>query len=108
MPVTNLMSVNLSLRATALAVAAIVFLVPMVAQAGSRPCTGAHCKPVKPVVTKIEKPIYSKGFIKVPDTPGLGVELNEAVIKQHLKAGEMYFAPTTEWDKIDSWDREWS
>jgi len=59
MPVTNLMSVNLSLRATALAVAAIVFLVPMVAQAGSRPCTGAHCKPVKPVVTKIEKPTVS-------------------------------------------------
>ncbi|MGC4038107.1 MAG: mandelate racemase/muconate lactonizing enzyme family protein [Chitinophagaceae bacterium] len=60
------------------------------------------------LVTGIEKPIYSKGFIKVPDTPGLGVELNETVVKQHLKTGELYFAPTDEWNKIDSWDREWS
>ncbi len=59
MPVTNLTSFNPSLRMTALAVAAIVFLAPMVAQAGSRPCTGAHCKPVKPIVTKNEKPIVS-------------------------------------------------
>ena len=48
------------------------------------------------------------GFAKVPDKPGLGVELNEKVVKEHLKKGELYFAPTTEWDKIDSWDREWS
>ncbi|MEJ0105706.1 MAG: mandelate racemase/muconate lactonizing enzyme family protein [Bacteroidota bacterium] len=60
------------------------------------------------LVTGIEKPIFNKGFIKVPDTPGLGVELNEAVVKQHLKSGELYFAPTEEWNKIDSWDREWS
>jgi len=39
---------------------------------------------------------------------GLGIELNEAVVKQHLKSGELYFAPTEEWNKIDSWDREWS
>ncbi|WP_435357429.1 mandelate racemase/muconate lactonizing enzyme family protein [Emticicia sp. SJ17W-69] len=55
-----------------------------------------------------EKPIFDKGFVKVPDKPGLGVELNEAVVKAHLKSGELYFAPTEEWNKIDSWDREWS
>jgi len=60
------------------------------------------------MVTGIEKPIFNKGFIKVPDKPGLGVELNEAVVKQHIKSGELYFAPTEEWNKIDSWDREWS
>ena len=55
-----------------------------------------------------EKPIFKDGFAKVPDRPGLGVKLNEKVVKEHLKKGELYFAPTTEWDKIDSWDREWS
>jgi L-alanine-DL-glutamate epimerase-like enolase superfamily enzyme len=60
------------------------------------------------LVTGIDKPIFNKGFVKVPEKPGLGVELNEAVVKQHLHNGELYFAPTTEWDKIDTWDREWS
>ncbi len=60
------------------------------------------------LVTGIDKPIYKDGFVKVPDTPGLGVELNEKVVKEHLQTGEMYFAPTTEWDKVDSWDRGWS
>ncbi|ULQ50872.1 mandelate racemase/muconate lactonizing enzyme family protein [Flavihumibacter fluvii] len=60
------------------------------------------------LVTGADKPIFRDGFAKVPDRPGLGVELNEKVVKEHLKKGELYFAPTTEWDKIDSWDREWS
>lgn len=60
------------------------------------------------LVTGIEKPIYNKGFAKVPDAPGLGVEINEKVVKEHLKSGELYFAPTNEWDKIDTWDRSWS
>lgn len=60
------------------------------------------------LVTGIEKPIFDKGFVKVPDKPGLGVELNEKVVKEHLKTGELYFAPTNEWDKVDSWDRSWS
>ncbi|MFN3848752.1 MAG: mandelate racemase/muconate lactonizing enzyme family protein [Spirosomataceae bacterium] len=60
------------------------------------------------LVTGIEKPIYKDGFVKVPEKPGLGVELNEKVVKEHLQTGELYFAPTTEWDKVDSWDRTWS
>ena len=60
------------------------------------------------LVTGIEKPIFNKGFVKVPNKPGLGVELNEEVVKAHLKSGEMFFAPTDDWTKIDSWDREWS
>ena len=60
------------------------------------------------LVTGIDKPIFNKGFVKVPDKPGLGVELNEEVVKAHLKSGEMFFAPTDDWTKIDSWDREWS
>jgi L-alanine-DL-glutamate epimerase-like enolase superfamily enzyme len=60
------------------------------------------------MVTGIEKPIFNKGFVKVPDTPGLGVDLVEKVVKEHLKKGELYFAPTDEWNKVDSWDRTWS
>jgi L-alanine-DL-glutamate epimerase-like enolase superfamily enzyme len=60
------------------------------------------------MVTGIEKPIYKDGFVKVPDTPGLGIDLNEKVVKEHLKKGTLYFAPTNEWNEIDSWDRTWS
>lgn len=60
------------------------------------------------LVKSIEKPIVQDGFAKVPDTPGLGVDLNEEVIKEHLREGEKYFAPTNEWDKDQSWDRTWS
>jgi L-alanine-DL-glutamate epimerase-like enolase superfamily enzyme len=54
-----------------------------------------------------EKPIVNRGFVKVPDKPGLGVTLNEAVIKEHL--GEPgYFEPTPEWNRDRSFDRQWS
>jgi hypothetical protein len=44
----------------------------------------------------------------VPDTPGLGVELNEEVVKAHLRPGAGYFEPTPDWDKERSNDRLWS
>ncbi len=59
------------------------------------------------LVEGIEKPIVNRGFIKVPETPGLGITLNEEVVKQHL-AEPGYFEPTPEWDKERSWDRLWS
>jgi len=55
-----------------------------------------------------DKPLVEKGYTKVPEKPGLGVDLNEEVIKEHLREGEKYFAPTPEWDKDQSWDRTWS
>jgi len=60
------------------------------------------------LVTGMKKPIVEQGYVKVPDSPGLGVDLNEEVIREHLKKGEKYFAPTPEWDKDQSWDRTWS
>ncbi len=60
------------------------------------------------LVTGIEKPIVVDGHIKVPEKPGLGVELNEDVVKEHMKKGTKYFAPTPEWDTVDSADRLWS
>lgn len=60
------------------------------------------------LVTGIEKPIVQNGYVKVPEKPGIGVELNEEVIKEHLAEGEKYFAPTPQWDELRSWDRSWS
>jgi L-alanine-DL-glutamate epimerase-like enolase superfamily enzyme len=60
------------------------------------------------LVTGIDKPIMKNGFVKVPNKPGLGVEVNEEEVKKHLIDGEKYFAPTPEWDKERSWDRLWS
>ena len=60
------------------------------------------------LVTGIEKPIVQDGFVKVPETPGLGVELNDEAVKEHLNEGEELFAPTPEWDEPRSWDRIWS
>jgi L-alanine-DL-glutamate epimerase-like enolase superfamily enzyme len=52
--------------------------------------------------------LVEKGFAVVPDAPGLGVELNEEVVKQHLRPKSGYFEPTPKWDDIRSNDRQWS
>ena len=55
------------------------------------------------------KPIITKGFANVPDSPGLGIELNEDVVKEHLHAKDKsFFAPTDEWNEKRSHDRIWS
>lgn len=56
------------------------------------------------------QPMITKGYANVPlDAPGLGIELNEAVVKEHLRPdGTGYFVPTPEWDKRSSHDRTWS
>ncbi len=54
-----------------------------------------------------QKPIFDKGFINVPERPGLGVELNDEVVKQHLLEPG-YFEPTPQWDRDRSNDRLWS
>jgi len=60
------------------------------------------------LVTGIDKPLHKQGYASVPSTPGLGVELNLDVVKQHLMRGEECFAPTDEWNSRDSGDRLWS
>ncbi|MCC6590056.1 MAG: mandelate racemase/muconate lactonizing enzyme family protein [Bryobacterales bacterium] len=55
------------------------------------------------------KPLFNRGFATVPNTPGLGVSLNDEVVKQHLhKDHPGYFLPTPEWDKERPHDRLWS
>jgi L-alanine-DL-glutamate epimerase-like enolase superfamily enzyme len=60
------------------------------------------------LVTGIDKPLVNKGYIKVPDTPGLGIEPNPDVIKQHLERGQEYFGPTDQWNTDRSNDKLWS
>src|SRR5579863_2039142 len=60
------------------------------------------------LVEGVEKPIVNRGYITVPEKPGLGVTLNDDVVRQHLVPGTGYFAPTTQWDNEHSWDRLWS
>ena len=59
------------------------------------------------LVEGIAKPIVNRGFIAVPDKPGLGVELNEDIVKQHLLEPG-YFEPTTQWNTDRTNDRLWS
>jgi L-alanine-DL-glutamate epimerase-like enolase superfamily enzyme len=56
----------------------------------------------------IKTAIVDRGWIEVPDRPGLGVTLHEAVLRQHLAPGTGYFEPTPYWDHERSWDRLWS
>lgn len=59
------------------------------------------------IVEGIEKPVINKGYITLPNGPGLGITLNEEALKSRVRGG--YFLPTPEWDipqRID--DRHWS
>jgi L-alanine-DL-glutamate epimerase-like enolase superfamily enzyme len=60
------------------------------------------------LVNGIEKPMFQKGFAVASERPGLGIEINEEVVKAHLKPGTQLFAPTPEWNDEKSWDRLWS
>lgn len=59
------------------------------------------------LVNGVEKPIVNKGYITVPEKPGLGVTLNDEVMKQHLLEPG-YFEPTPQWNTDRSNDRLWS
>lgn len=54
------------------------------------------------------RPNASSGWGTVTERPGLGIEVNLEVVKQHLASGTQMFAPTPEWDKDATNDRHWS
>jgi L-alanine-DL-glutamate epimerase-like enolase superfamily enzyme len=57
----------------------------------------------------VSKPIIQNGFIPVPDKPGLGFEINEDAIREHLVEHDTgFFDATDDWDNVRSWDRLWS
>lgn len=52
------------------------------------------------LVTGLADDYMSGGYVTVPDAPGLGVDLNEEVIRAHLRDGASYFADTSEWNRL--------
>ena len=61
------------------------------------------------------QPLITKGYANVPlDSPGLGIELNDDVVKEHFlrprpgMPAAPYFEPTEEWNNKNSNDRLWS
>jgi L-alanine-DL-glutamate epimerase-like enolase superfamily enzyme len=62
------------------------------------------------VKTTDGRKLITKGFANLPLTaPGLGIELNDDVVKQHLHAKDKsYFAPTPQWNEKNSHDRIFS
>jgi hypothetical protein len=61
------------------------------------------------LVTGLPDPIIQDGFIRVPEAPGLGIDLNPEVVREHLDpAGPGFFEPTPQWDQARSHDRLWS
>jgi len=51
------------------------------------------------LVKGVPKPIIQNGYVAVPETPGLGLELNDDVVKQHLRRPG-YFEPTPMFDDM--------
>ena len=61
------------------------------------------------LLTGLTNPIIQNGYIAVPEAPGLGIDLNPEVIKEHLDPNDPgYFKPTPEWDNERAHDRLWS
>ena len=62
------------------------------------------------VKTTDGRKLITKGYANLPLTaPGLGIELNDDVVKAHLHATDKsYFAPTPQWNEKRSHDRIYS
>jgi L-alanine-DL-glutamate epimerase-like enolase superfamily enzyme len=68
------------------------------------------------LIDGVSKPVINRGYVNVPEGPGLGIELNEEAVKEHLNTAPTrhalypkgYFEPTGDWDGLDSNDRVWS
>jgi len=62
------------------------------------------------VKTTDGRKLITKGFANLPlSAPGLGIELNDEVVKAHLHPSDKsYFAPTPQWDDKRSHDRPFS
>ncbi len=65
--------------------------------------------PWNDLVTGLPSPIVDRGHITVPESPGLGLDLNEEEIRRHIDPDlPGYFLPTEEWDNLRVNDRLWS
>ncbi|MGC9349675.1 MAG: mandelate racemase/muconate lactonizing enzyme family protein [Anaerolineae bacterium] len=63
------------------------------------------------LVTGLPEPLMEEGYVKVPERPGLGVDLNLEGIEANLRSPSGLFEPTDEWNtpKLGFWqpDRRW-
>jgi L-alanine-DL-glutamate epimerase-like enolase superfamily enzyme len=63
------------------------------------------------LVTGLADPLMVDGFVRVPEKPGLGVDLNLQEIQANLRPPSGLFEPTEEWNtpKLGFWqpDRRW-
>ena len=61
------------------------------------------------MVVGLDKPIIRDGYIRVPETPGLGIDIVEEVVREHLDPDDPgYFEPSDYWDTDRSSDLLWS
>ncbi|GAP07325.1 MAG TPA: mandelate racemase/muconate lactonizing enzyme family protein [Anaerolinea thermolimosa] len=62
------------------------------------------------IAVGLPKPLVNKGFIEVPDKPGLGIDdLNDEVIAEHIHPNiPGLWEPTDQWNDDWSHDRLWS
>jgi len=63
------------------------------------------------LVTGLPDPLLEDGTVRVPEGPGLGVELNIEAVRANLRPPSGLFEPTDEWNtpKLGFWqpDRRW-
>ena len=72
-------------------------------------CHAVDYPPWNTLVTGLPNPIVQNGSIRVPDTPGLGIDLNESALKAHINPDlPGYFEPTDAWNNERVNDRLWS
>jgi L-alanine-DL-glutamate epimerase-like enolase superfamily enzyme len=59
----------------------------------------------KDLVIGLEDPLIEDGYVRVPEKPGLGVDLNYEVIEEHLRPWSSLFGATDDWNrpKLDWW-----
>ncbi|MFN0192579.1 MAG: enolase C-terminal domain-like protein [Aestuariivirga sp.] len=50
------------------------------------------------IVTGLAPNYLTDGYVTVPEAPGLGIDLNEDVIREHLVFWSGYFEPSVAWD----------
>jgi L-alanine-DL-glutamate epimerase-like enolase superfamily enzyme len=65
----------------------------------------------KDLVTGLDADYMADGYVKVPEKPGLGVDLNPEAIEANLRTPDTLFLPTEEWNtpKLGFWrpDDRW-
>ena len=72
-------------------------------------CHAVDYPPWNTLVTGLPNPIIQNGYIQVPNAPGLGVDLNEEALREHINQDlPGYFESTDAWNDEQVNDRLWS